>query len=208
MSRELRRVAADWQHPTSTTDGSGYVPLRRPLAEQQLWWDYGHKRWQEGVMTVAAWTLGADTLCFEAPHKETPDEATYTAAAGPRPTNDGTYMPDWTKEQATHWQLYEKVSEGTPLTPPFATIEELAAYCVKNDVCAGVSCAPGEMVRNITYNEKSWLALFQDSVRGYVDWMRRIENDLPLHPMPGSERAPTRRTGRLTTRERGRTAQL
>lgn len=42
------------------------------------------------------------------------------------------YRPKWSKEEATWIQIYETVSEGTPVTPPFATHEELVEYLVKN----------------------------------------------------------------------------
>jgi hypothetical protein len=38
----------------------------------------------------------------------------------------------WTEVEATHYQVYETVSEGTPVTPHFATKEELVEYLVKH----------------------------------------------------------------------------
>jgi len=40
------------------------------------------------------------------------------------------YRPEWTSEP-THYQVYETVSEGTPVTPHFATKEELINYLVE-----------------------------------------------------------------------------
>ena len=42
------------------------------------------------------------------------------------------YVPDWAPTKATWFQVYETVSEGTPVSPPFATREELVEYLVKN----------------------------------------------------------------------------
>jgi hypothetical protein len=46
----------------------------------------------------------------------------------------GTYTPldcpPWTAEDATHFQLYETVTEGTPLSPVFATTAELVEHLV------------------------------------------------------------------------------
>jgi hypothetical protein len=36
------------------------------------------------------------------------------------------------REDATWYQLWETVSEGTPVTPPFATKEELVQYLVEH----------------------------------------------------------------------------
>lgn len=41
------------------------------------------------------------------------------------------YRPRWTADEATHYQLYETVSEGTPLSPPFASKAELVEYLVE-----------------------------------------------------------------------------
>lgn len=44
------------------------------------------------------------------------------------------YRPDWPEDVATWWQLYENVSEGTPVSPAFATSEELIDYlCAHGD---------------------------------------------------------------------------
>lgn len=42
------------------------------------------------------------------------------------------YRPDWPKEEITHFQMYEDVTEGTPVSPVFATREELARWLANN----------------------------------------------------------------------------
>jgi hypothetical protein len=42
------------------------------------------------------------------------------------------YRPPWTEAEATWFQMYATVSEGTPVSPPFATKEELVEYLVAN----------------------------------------------------------------------------
>ena len=42
------------------------------------------------------------------------------------------YRPEWTDEERTHYQLYETVTEGTPMSPPFATKEELGNWMFDN----------------------------------------------------------------------------
>jgi len=44
--------------------------------------------------------------------------------------NKHDYVPDWDK--AEWYQVYETVSEGTPVTPPFETKAELVDYLVEN----------------------------------------------------------------------------
>lgn len=58
----------------------------------------------------------------------------------------------WKDEKATWYQLWETVSEGTPVSPPFATREELIEYLVTNgdfwdqqrrrEGCTVMNCAP------------------------------------------------------------------
>ena len=38
------------------------------------------------------------------------------------------FMPDWSPDEATHYMMYETCSEGTPISPAFATPEELARW--------------------------------------------------------------------------------
>jgi hypothetical protein len=38
------------------------------------------------------------------------------------------YMPEWAKDEATHYMMYETCTEGTPISPAFATKEELAHW--------------------------------------------------------------------------------
>jgi len=59
------------------------------------------------------------------------------------------YMPEWPEEQKTMLMMYETCTEGTPISPPFATAEELAHWLAENNASAfGKSTA--------TYDE--WLA--------------------------------------------------
>ncbi len=46
------------------------------------------------------------------------------------------YMPTWNDKEADHYMMYETCSEGTPISPAFATPEELARYCADNNVSA------------------------------------------------------------------------
>ncbi len=43
-----------------------------------------------------------------------------------RDPND--YMPDWPDEECTHIMMYEDTSEGTPISPAFATPAALARW--------------------------------------------------------------------------------
>lgn len=141
MGREIRRVAADWNHP-KRGDGR-YVPLHQGyrLAADISDWDEGKALWDRGL--VKDYSDKGDT-------KRIPEDScnsTYEEWDGERPFY-GDYMPAWTPEQATHYMMYEDTTEGTPKTPAFATPEEVAQYCVEN----GVSYFGGE-----TASYETWL---------------------------------------------------
>ena len=125
MGREVRRVPADWDHPR---DGRGHlIPLhekshRDALAEwedaRELFARRRHRTLDGEIEPLDAegWTS------FEEYYGERPDPADY--------------MPDWTDEQRTHLQMYETCSEGTPLSPPMETPEELALWLANNRASA------------------------------------------------------------------------
>lgn len=99
MSREVRPVALDWEHPLAGgtySDGSPrYVPL--------------HSR--EDLRFRLEWNA-------EHPDDEDAQE----------PVDLSEYMPEIPEGTPCGWQLYETVSEGSPLSPVFATKDELAAW--------------------------------------------------------------------------------
>ena len=128
MGREVRRVPANWQHPRSDDDRKQYIPLRegeKNLVEHQKEWDENCKQYHLGfVKEKDKWVpRPSDT-----PYR-------YCDYYGSRPCQDE-YMPYWDKSVATHYQMYENTTEGTPISPVFATPEELARWLVDNKASA------------------------------------------------------------------------
>jgi hypothetical protein len=118
MGREIRRVPKGWQHPKDERTGR-YIPL--------FDYDYESKA-QEWIAEFQAWESGAETFPDGdpiAPHKEyrkyyweyanTPDEETC------RPKFDA---------EPTCYQVYETVSEGTPVSPVFETLDAMIVWLV------------------------------------------------------------------------------
>ena len=98
MSREVRPVALDWEHPRDGTYPSGeprYVGLfsRQDLLIQLDW---------------------------RAEHPDHPD--------GQEPIDLSRYMPEIPEGTPYGWQLYETISEGSPISPVCKTKEELATW--------------------------------------------------------------------------------
>jgi hypothetical protein len=120
MGREIRRVPPNWSHPTEMrfcwevkkgwTKKLTYKALYNQTYDEALAeWEADKAKWDAGERP---------SYCSE--------ETTFTGYYGDRPIPDH-YQP-FTADEATWFQLWETVSEGTPTSPPFATIEELAAY--------------------------------------------------------------------------------
>ena len=134
MGREVRKVPANWQHPKEFRwDHLGnraeqYKPLfpgerYQPEVDE---WDEECAKWKDG------WR---PDYCTDPKSRS----MTYEQYSGQRPHKDD-YMPDWPAEQRTHLMMYENTSEGTPISPAFATPEELARWLVDNGASAfGIS---------------------------------------------------------------------
>lgn len=122
MSREVRRVPPNWQHPTTEE----YDPFRRRTeARKQPMYDetfaQAAAEWKAGF---AKWEAGERPAYCSAPELE------FWEYHGAPP--DREYYRPWADEEATWFQVWETVSEGTPVTPPFATQDELVDYLVSN----------------------------------------------------------------------------
>ncbi len=114
MGREIRRVPKDWQHPEKW--GGEYLPLydedyetgsakyTQRLADFEN--DVGGDRTraaERGCFTLEVWDGG--------------------------PPDPGYYRAAW-DDEPTHYQIYETVSEGTPTSPVFASLDEMLAWLI------------------------------------------------------------------------------
>lgn len=123
MGREIRRVPPNWEHPQreckhrpTCSTGRCFQPLydRDFATEAREWKD-----------RLAAWERGErPDYCDE----ESRTLEFWEWDGGP--PERAYYRPAWTDEERTWLQVYETVSEGTPVSPAFATREELIEYLV------------------------------------------------------------------------------
>jgi hypothetical protein len=114
MGRELAMVPPNWDHPKTTRHWGedDYQPMyRRSYEEEKREWIDGLLAWERGERP-SYYARGGD------------DE--YWEYAGNPP--DKRYYAPFKEEECTWYQVWETVSEGTPVTPPFATKEELIDY--------------------------------------------------------------------------------
>ena len=116
MSREVRRVPADWQHP---------ITYRRPDG----WIRRGHIHFV-GLFGKDYETELAQHETEHSEHRNCDHDDSYCAYEEERPEPERWYMPKWTDEERTHLQLYETTTEGTPVSPVFATEEDLVRFLV------------------------------------------------------------------------------
>ena len=135
MGREIRRVPPNWEHPKN--DDGEYKSMHDEEFDPALEaWLEGYRLWKAGE------------------HPEQKDEywrdRNYWDWDGPPPDPEN-YRPAFNAEP-TWFQVYQTVSEGSPVTPPFATKEELVDYLVEN----------GD---------------FWDQKRGHGGWQRKIAEE-------------------------------
>lgn len=110
MGREIRMVPPNWEHPKGSNSGyqsmfdEDYPSAVKKWKDEFVLWESGkHPSQQEGM---EYWDWGG------------------------MPPDEENYRPAFT-EDATWFQMYETVSEGTPVSPPFKTKPELVDYLVE-----------------------------------------------------------------------------
>lgn len=126
MGREIRKVIPNWEHPKVSKPNwrtglmeDQYKPLYDgSYIDAITEWIEDHQQWLKGEHPDQK-----DGACKEYKY--------FAEWSGNAPSVDD-YMPHWEEGKATWFQVYETVSEGTPVTPPFATGEELVDYLVQN----------------------------------------------------------------------------
>lgn len=112
MGREIRRVPRGWEHPK---DERGRY---KPLFDED--YETAASEWARNFM---AWENGEREQHGDAPR--------YFWDWEGNPPDEEYYRPAWGDDEATHYQVYENVTEGTPVSPVFATLDELRAWLLE-----------------------------------------------------------------------------
>ncbi|HEX8564120.1 MAG TPA: hypothetical protein VF648_00530 [Pyrinomonadaceae bacterium] len=113
MGREVRQVPPNWEHPKN--ENGIYQPMFEESYEVAISeWIENHQLWLKGE------------------HPDQRAEYKYFAQWDGDPPDIEYYNIYYTEDEATWYQLYETVSEGTPVSPPFETKEKLAQYLAEN----------------------------------------------------------------------------
>jgi hypothetical protein len=119
MGRELVKVPANWDHPKTMRRWGqvDYQPMFHASFSERLGeWQEAKAKWERGEYPDYA-SEESKLMSFEEWEGEEP--------------NKDDYVP-FEPSDCTWYQVWETVSEGTPVTPPFATKEELVEYLVAN----------------------------------------------------------------------------
>ena len=136
MGREIRRVPQGWEHPrqeckhspwnggceeSKRSDGKCYRPVYdRDFETAATEWLAENAKWESGEDSDRAkWEAEEGMRKFYWEWTSTPPEREY-------------YRPKWTDEERTCLQMYETVSEGSPVSPVFETADGLIDYLVNN----------------------------------------------------------------------------
>lgn len=135
MGREVRMVPENWEHPRYDENHTEvvnkgrkflvgrYIPLFNQNYEDALYeWKEGKKQWKAGFQPT--YSLNGER--YE-PKTEYQKDRKWSEYAGSKPKPED-YMPSWTNEERTHFMMYETTSEGTPISPAFATAKALARW--------------------------------------------------------------------------------
>jgi len=128
MGREIRRVPPGWEHPRQKCEHSPWMGGCDEARESggYCFKPLHNKTWEEAMRVYEAEKAKWEAGDFPSYTSEESRKLSYEAYDGPPPDPEY-YRPAYTSEP-THYQVYETVSEGTPVTPVFATEEELITY--------------------------------------------------------------------------------
>lgn len=162
MGREIRKVPSDWEHPKWEGDDIQYEYQRgayHPLFNQ----DY-ESACLEWYASAAAFKPEKNYRFFHEYAGDPPDGEYYRSRK-------------WSPEEATHFQVYETVSEGTPVTPHFETKEELVRYLVEHgdfgDQKRGVGGWKEENARGFVEREFACSMILEQTSDGCILKMAR-----------------------------------
>lgn len=119
MGREVRRVPQNWSHPRN--EHGHLQPMHNEsFPERFAEWLAEFDRIRRGELT------NFERECYASDNPL----AEWLVDEGTPP--DPAYYRPWSDDDATWFQVWEAVSEGTPVSPPFATPKELVDYLVEH----------------------------------------------------------------------------
>ncbi|MCK4821648.1 hypothetical protein KA005_38135 [bacterium] len=129
MGREIRRVPPNWKHPEyedcphlngldwthkrhNSPSDYQYGKCFQPLCDVDF-----DTALQEWLAEYESWKQSGHPYQEDYEHFKAPPDPEY-------------YRPAWTVDEAISFQIYETVSEGTPISPVFATKDAMRQWLI------------------------------------------------------------------------------
>lgn len=130
MGREIRRVPKGWEHPKDVR--SHFVALLDQTYEEALTEWNEEKRIFDAIGASIRVDRDGD-IEFEGKQYKIyhEKETTFEDWHGDEPESDR-YRQKFESEP-THYQVYENVTEGTPTSPVFESLEEMKAWLIEEE---------------------------------------------------------------------------
>ncbi len=149
MGREVRMVPPDYEHPR---DKRGWlIPLHDGLTMDIKEWEFKKEKWDKGLrLDFSVWP--EKTIYIPKDPNREDLKCTWEEWYGEKPSQED-YMLDFPNELRTHYMMFETCSEGTPISPAFATKEELARWPTDNNASAS---------GKDTASYEAWLAMINE----------------------------------------------
>lgn len=146
MGLEIRTVKADWEPPTTQRKNFFQNRKPHPYEPKDNWkqWNPHYDKdwlsaWRRFQIDRIIWYLKLPLIwiatmlgLFWMKSYGWPKWNGTSYSEEDSEPNWLNYRPRWSNKERTHLQLYETVSEGTPLSPPMPDIESLARWCSEN----------------------------------------------------------------------------
>ena len=114
MGREIRRVPKDWIHPTDE-NGNDLPMFDNTYEKAAKEWIQEFLQWEAGEHEGQVKSNTSCIYCWE-----------YIG----NPPDEKYYHPPFSSEP-THYQIYQTVSEGSPVSPIFETEEDLIEWLIE-----------------------------------------------------------------------------
>jgi len=107
--------------------------MKGPYSEHVAEWNEEFAHWNNGeVLDYSTWP---EQRTFKSKEGSAIECESFEEWYGKRPLQSE-YMPEFLDGTATMLMMYENTSEGTPISPPFETPEELARWLADNNASA------------------------------------------------------------------------
>lgn len=129
-SYKLRRVPENWAHPKDANEQ--YIPLLDgSYSEYSQKYDLDKEMWNKGFYEGLDKVLNASKEPNWIPVEEEDKQLSFEEWDGEKCKPED-FRPDWPPSEQTHFQMYEDVTEGTPISPVFEKAEDLAFWLCQN----------------------------------------------------------------------------